>query len=777
MRKILLLVLLSLFIIPIAQATEVVFVSKYSSRSMDDTDTFNYYNKLVDRFDSGNVHIVQDSDVVENTSTWQDAYDDSSLVFVMSLSEDVLVTKTDKFCGNLSVVKSDLKGIIFAGNSTMKSSRYHSCLYDSTFALVTASSPNTRLLNDTVFITEGHEVTSGYTSSSPYKLGENYTIYVVKSLLKSGSPLGNVTGDPDGSGGVGFKNYTFLAVWEELTYRAATWGINSSDISGCASCLGWNIFDQLLGWASDTESMGFEIWTNKEFFIPGETISITITANVDIAALDGNITYPEETDQKLTFAGSGKEWTSQYPLYNEDPNGEYNITIKTGSVIKTLNISVDAFDIELTMVNRTDVTEITVRVINMNDAIIDDADVEINVTSPDEEVKTYSEQSGYFTINYYPEITGVYEVKVLAIDPYGRSEELEDVVILVSEPDIILNPDKLETTVNTAGDVQGSLNIRNNGVDRLTNIHASRGGDILSWIEFTERELGYLKPDESTTLEFVITVPDVAEGNHTGIITIITDQGSKEVSVTVEMKYAGELLVTPSNWEEWSKIGEVKSKNFAFKNTGRGDLSIESVKVLGDLSYYSTLGAYPDKLTIGQTKMVKLDIDTATAQVSDVKEKISGTLEITTNQGRESPVPIEITFVANMENKVGALSVDIDGIENDLASLQVKNIDVSDLEDDLVDIEAELEAATLMYTQGSFENSLSSYQQALEKIDNLKDEINDTNEQLRKSESNFVRNVVIIFFVIAIFAVGVVVFMRRRQGKKYDWLYKKWDKK
>ncbi|MBL7170098.1 MAG: hypothetical protein ISS48_03700, partial [Candidatus Aenigmarchaeota archaeon] len=219
----------------------VTFISKYGSRSMD-SQTLDYYEKIKQNY---NVYIVKDLSVSGNSQDWKTALDDSDLIFLISLSDEVLNETRDDFCKNLATTLNKSVGIAFAGNSVMSKDDFYGCIYTSHFNFAELWK-NSELLSNKVTITKLHEMTGDY-QKGDYNLGENKTIYPVISP-NNGDTLAIVNGDPDGLGARPAADYPLFVLWRGLRYNAVSWGITTSKLSGCSNCLDWKLLYQFLDW-------------------------------------------------------------------------------------------------------------------------------------------------------------------------------------------------------------------------------------------------------------------------------------------------------------------------------------------------------------------------------------------------------------------------------------------------------------------------------------------------------------------------------------------------
>ena len=270
MRKILLVILLILLVMPISQAAffyfdysnkkNATFVSKYDSRSMD-SQTLDYYEKIKENY---NIYIIKDSSVATNSQDWNEAYKNSNLIFVTNLNDYSINETKDGFCQNLAEILDESVGLVFTGNSLIfegnETDNISICLYTQYFNFAEGYN-NNKLIKNNFKISESHEITEGYLKKT-YNLGEEKNIYPIVSP-KNGLTLAIVNGDPDGSGSLSSEDYPLMILWQGITYNILSLGITTSKLTGCSECVGWDLFKQSLDWVSDKQNMGFDFETNK----------------------------------------------------------------------------------------------------------------------------------------------------------------------------------------------------------------------------------------------------------------------------------------------------------------------------------------------------------------------------------------------------------------------------------------------------------------------------------------------------------------------------------
>jgi len=767
MKKILCLLIL-LLIFPLAQARNAVFISKYDSAS-GDINTLNYYDVINDIF--SNVNITQDVEVKKNSTKWIDAYANADMIFVISLSDEMLKESRDVFCGNLSVVLNKTKGIVFAGNSNIFNNTIFGCPYTTYFNLASATK-NTELKNNSVKLNTTHQITSGYTINKIYNVKINDSFYPIVSP-NGGTILGTVYGDPDGSSSLPAGDYPFLVLWEGISNRISVWAMNTSELTDCSDCLGWNLFNQLLNWVSNTSDIGFKITTDKEVYYPDERIQINVNAPIDIGSITGTIYYPNNENHTLSFTGSGNGRSTVYLLGKNDPSGIYTIEVLADGLKKSKKVSVNAFYLNLEVDNQTANVNVRVNTTDSSGNIVN-VNLTVNITSPKGgKSNYYFENNGSVLITYDALESGEYTVNAKATDAYGRSDSKTKSFSVFLKANIKFIPGNITESVNKAVNITESVTIFNNATNNVTNTQIEKLGYIKNWVILTNTSLGNIGSKESKTLTFEIDVPDVEEGNYTGELKFIIDGATYILPITIKMLYSGILSVDPESWEGWIIKGQSKTIQFFLVNSGKGEVIIKSVDITGDLEDKISIIQKPEKVEAGENKSLKIEIKTSDISMGGLTEKFNNQLKITTDQGVYYPlISLNVNVVEDVDGKANDLLSVLEELDNNITTLK-KSIDVSSLEDKSLKIKTDLDEVKSSFDQEDYENAATQYESLELDVESLRSDIENAYIEIKERKPDYTI-IIILIVVVAIAGVIVFVYMRIQSEKKYNWLYQKW---
>jgi lipopolysaccharide export LptBFGC system permease protein LptF len=736
-----------------------------------DANTLDYYDRINDYFSP--VLIVQDTEVKENSTLWRNAYENADLVFITSLSDDMLNTSRDEFCESLSILLTQIKGIVFAGNSSIVSDSIYGCLYTPYFNLAVASN-NTELRSDSVKLIESHKITEGYIIDNTYHVRNQDSIYTIVNPVGA-IILGTVNGDPDGSGPMPIADYPFLVVWEGTGHRTAVWGINTSMLTGCTNCLGWKLFDQLLKWVSETKDIGYKIFTDRETYYPEEIINIDVKSPANMSEVTGTIHYPDGTKYALYFTGSGKEWHSIYLLNKEDPNGNYTIEVIADSVKKSKTIYVNAFDLNININNQTRNVTISISVTDKYGSIVN-VDLTVNITSPKGETNNYYfENDGSVSLSHYVKESGEYTLSVNAIDAYGRSLSKTERFSFRFRPNITFIPENITEVVYGPINLTKMVSIFNDGSDVVTNVNITKSGVIEGWIELENTSLGEIQPNESKILRFNVSVPDVEKGEYTGVIKFLFDSEEYVLSINILMKYPGNLSVEPKYWRGWFLRGQSKTIQFFLSNSGRGEVVIESISVSGDLKERTSIVEQPSKIDPGMNESLKLEIR-ADVMIEDLTEELSGNLKIVTDQGVYYPlISLRVTVVKDLREEADRLSQELEGLESNITLLE-KTVDVSTMKNSLMNIRSDLNRVRNLYSQENYEDAVTLYESVESDVEKLKTDVLRTHTEIEKKKEMYKRIIIIFLVLVVVVLIAVLLFRKISRERKYAWLYKKWKR-
>lgn len=751
----------------------VTFISKYSSRSMD-TQTLDYYEKISQRY---GVYIIKDSLVASNDQSWKSAYKNSSIIFVISLSNETLNQTRDNFCRNLAVVLNESVGIVFAGNSLTysgnQSSNTSGCLYTQYFNF-TGGYNNTELVKNEVKIANQDEITAGYELKT-YNLGEEKTVYPVMDP-KTARVLVNVNEDPDGTGTLPPADYPLVVLWRGLKYNILSWGITTSNLSGCGNCLEWNLFNQALEWISDTKNMGFIVRIDRSEYFPSDRISIDAFSNVSMQNVSGKIIYPNSKSYDLAFFGSGNSWNSVYLLQDEDPAGEYKISVVADKLEFQTKISVRVMNINLNIDNSTEKVRVSIDLKDKYGKNLENSNIGVNLKRPSNIEERYNfTNSSSAVLVYNVTESGNYSVGVVASDSKGRIETAIKSFYFRLKPNITFMPNNITETFNDATNFTRTLTIFNKGSDILTNITPRKEGDIKDWVQIDTIPFS-LNPGNSTILNLNISVPEIAEGVYTGFLNFTTDRGFNILPISINLDYLGELSVSPSSQTEWIPLEQAKEIELTLSNFGKGSLEIKSIIPDEQLSNWVYVQNKPSLIIPNGRAQARILISTEGVTITDVLKTVSGSIEITSDLGVYYPSPtLTINIISDIPKRVESFYPNIIETEKSIEELKEK-VDVSGFEADVKKVREKIENTKELYENGQFESSYQMYNSIEPDISNLKNSIEKKKEQLKQNRERTIMSIIVFFAIIIVAIVGYIIYKKVKESGEYSWLYKKWKR-
>jgi hypothetical protein len=749
-------------------ARKIAFISKYSSRSMDQA-TYAYYNRLATRYSSENVSIIQDSQVLNGNTSWNETVDSNDLFFVMSLSDMALGANRTEFCRNLASVLKRTKGIVFAGNSSAYiSANLYGCVYTSYFGFADAA--NNLQTSSTVKVVREHPVTVGY-ELREYNLSQTSTIYTIRSPKKDGLDLANAA------------SYPFLMVWENVTYRAAVWGIENPDLE-CSSCLGWNIFDNMIAWVANREDMGIKIDFDKSAYAVGDTIEITVRSPVSVSSVTGKITYPDGKEYNLAFFGSGKIWNASYPLLKTDPPGEYTVSVKADDDTKITKARVKIFKIDITISNRTDGADIFIDVFDFSGNQLKNVSLDVGITYPSGRKIVYGFVSNQtIHIDFKTTEDGNHTLLITGTDGSGRTDyETGDFWVETLKPlPLALDPDSVDEDVTAPANLSQVVDIQNNGNVSITNISITKLGNAtaVAWIRLLNSTLPDIPVNGSSKLYFDIRVPVVGEGEYLGTIRISAKQGFKEIPIQLKVTLKATLSITPASFSEYIPIGDKILKEFVLENKGNVNLTVREVMLEGNVANIDHKIEKPNKILVGTQEKMKITLDTSDLVLTAVSKRYSGSVSIETDRLKES-LPANITVIKDLVKELSPIQSLLSKAEANISKLSQSTLEESDVEAKVVSAKGMINDVKNLYQDKNYGDALTKFDSLESKVNEIVDEV--LNLQDVEYEKNklprLAMNALLIFFVsIAVFLV-VIWFINRRgvSGDQYSWLYKKYMK-
>jgi len=779
-------------------ADSAVFVSRWDSRPPPFSHIYDYYTKLRDKFST--VTIVKDTEVTSNTNKWKTAYENSELVFVIDVSDEVLTTQRNKFCKNLDDVLKDMKGIIFAGNSALYSSdEKFGCPYTDYFNF-SYPSINTYLTNDKVMIFKEHLITEGYDIYEDYNLEIEDSIYTINFprgnydilAVVSGPALPTTTTTtippgppfPPQSGSIlDLGYYPAITIWEGITYRGIVWSLNTSKID-CNDCLGWKVFYQALDWVSDVEEMGIKMMTNKEIYTQGDIIEVNVSANANITEVDGVITFPDGRTETVYFTGSGKLWKGFFTLLSEDPDGNYRIDVNADDVHVSKNVTVRSFYLTINVKEEVkNKAMIRINVINQSNGYYKNVNVTVKITDPKGMNSTYTTKdnsivnynNGTFSLFFNLIRTGKYIIFANATDSFGRSSTETQEFMFYPEMNVKFFPENFTKKVSGPQKIKSQkVKITNKGSENLTNINLIGKGDIASWIELYNTSLPEIEPNKFDYFYFNITIPDnTPEGEYTGSIEISTNMGVKEFQITITVEYTGTLSVSPKSWTETIKKGMDISKEFTLANNGKGTVNIISIETSDSIEQFIEFDQKPTFINPDSSTKLKVKIKSSGVYISDLSLSKSGTIDIKTNYNNES-IRVMFTIVKDLSNEADSLISDLQKVESKTDRLSGAT-DVSSIKDKINDLRSLLDEVKSLYSQGEYDDALTKLNSAMMSLDKIDSEVTQLEEQVKQEQQNRIKKITTtVVGTIVLVIVGWIVATKVIPKRKYDWLYKKW---
>ncbi len=770
MKRLAIFLTLLFLLIPIVQSKNAVFVSQYSSTSMD-SRTLAYFLKVRENF---NVTIVSENEIIKNTATWKNTLNSTDLVFVTSLSDVALQENRSSFCGNLSVALNRTKGIVFAGESLKYTSdTFKGCIYTSQFNLAD-NYVNDQISNFIVRIAAQHQITSGYDLVN-YNLNMYDRIFPVNAPI-GGTTLGTVNGDPDGSGPLSSGDYPFLIIWEGLTYRVGTWGITTQEIEGCVRCLEWKLFHQLLEWVSNTSDMGFKIKTDKETYSQGEQIFITVESPVDIGKPTGKIKYPNKQEFDLTFFGSGikKIWNSNYYLLDSDPDGKYTIEVEYPNFKTKKEITAKAFEIDLSFDNK---TKDIIIAANISTNILTPLtfDIDITITKPSGSKLTRPIKNTTSTsIVFEATESGKYLVSANATDQFKRTDSTTSDFYFSLTTNLTFTPPIIEIIRFKPENITDIITIKNNVHFNITNINISATGNVSDYIELEYTMIKVIPPNLTETLTFTISTPaDI--GVYTGAIRFTFKDGEEELPITVKIIEPGILIIQPQALNIWIMLNEEVTLNLDLINGGETTINITEINLIGDLIERSTILASPNILEPEERSELIIQVNSGGVIIIDKIETLQGSVGILMADGQLEYIDLTINVVEPLDDEFSRVDNVVASVKDTLNQYKDR-IDTSKYFSELQEIEDDIETARNYYEGGSFEEAIQNFNLAENALNDLNQRIQSEIEGKPSKESNLTGNIMILF-VIIIAAIGGWLFYSRYWTKRgYKWLYKKWGR-
>jgi hypothetical protein len=776
MRRTLILSLIILLLIPLIQAGGVpqtkiaTFISKYSTRSMDE-QTLDYYQKIEEDYD---VYIIEDLQVATNSPQWKTLSQISDLIFLINLNDEVLNETRDSFCKNLAPVLNETVGLIFAGNSVMfegdENSNISSCLYTKHFDFA-GGIRNTGIITDTINITASHPIAQSY-SEKLYKLKESGKIHPVVSPKKA-IVLAKVTGDPDGYGPFPSGDYPLITLWQGINHNALSFGITTSELTRCFDCLNWDLFEQALNWTSSEENMGYDLTTDKDTYFLDERVEINVESHVEIKDVQGKIIYPDGEAYDLLFFGSGNEWDGLYLFQEDDPPGNYIISTTIEGLNRRKNIDVKAMRINLEIDNSSEPVLINSDFKDKygREMVVSKADLTIRKPSGNE-VSYRFNNTDSLSFLYNVTESGYYVVTVQAEYTFGKSQVKTENFYFKLRPKLEFTPSNMTETVNEKVNLTKSIIIKNLGNETVSDIKPVRGGEIGSWINFNESSFG-LDPGNSTQFNFNISMLQSQERVYTGYINFSSENGFNLFPITIELNYLGNLEVTPLSFEEKMTMGDAKEIEFWLENKGKGSLRIDSVTASTGIEKWVEITNQP-QFIIANGRVPLRMVLTMDEPLTETFKEVDGTININTESGSYQPSPsVKLKLYSDIATEADSFYPRLIEIEKEVEDLSTKT-DVESFEEEIESIRAKIMNTQDLYNNGQLESAYGMYNGIGTELEELKKQVEERESELKEGKRTVIRTVIIIGIIIVVVIVGYKVYKSVRGNMEYGWLYDKW---
>ncbi|MBD3155500.1 MAG: hypothetical protein GF368_02495 [Candidatus Aenigmarchaeota archaeon] len=776
MRRILILSLILLILIPLNQAGGVpntktaVFISKYSTRSMDE-QTLDYYQRIEEYYD---VYILEDTLVTKNDPKWKAYSQVSDLIFLINLNDEALNETRDSFCKNLSPALNESVGLVFAGNSVIfkgdENSSVSSCLYTEYFNFA-ESFRNTEIASNSIDITSSHPITEGYSETS-YNLKENKKIYPVV-YPKEGIVLAEVTGDPDGYGPLSSGNYPLITLWQGINHNTVSFGITTSKITRCYDCLNWEIFDQALNWASNDENMGYELSTDKDTYFLDERIEIKTESHVEIKDVDGKIIYPTGEVYDLLFIGSENEWRSLYLLQDEDPPGEYIISTNIEGLNRMKKINVKKMILDLEVDNNTEPILITSDFKDKYGRNLEVSSAKLIISKPSglQEIYQFNDTDS-ISLSYDVTESGNYFVMVEAeYEPDKKQIGVKNFYFKLS-PKLKFIPRNITKKFNERINFTESIMITNIGNEGVSNINPIKDGEISNWINFNQTPFT-IGPGNSTEFNFGISVLGYQERTYTGYINFSSENGFNIFPINIQLDYLGNLEITPLSFEESLTINEAKEVEFLLENTGKGNLGIESISMSPEIEGWVEISNRP-KFIIPNGEVPLRAVIVVDRPLTQTFKQIDGSINIRTENGLHSPPPsIKLKLYSDIATEVETFYPRLIEIEKRVEYLKEKT-DVETFEQEIERLRTKIMNTQDLYNNEQLETSYEMYTEVEKEVEDLRKQVEETENKLEENKKRLIRLLIILGIIVIVGIIGYKAYKKIKGNKEYGWLYKKW---
>ena len=749
----------------------IAFISKESSRSMTNLDLQNYFTHLANL--GYTIYIINDSQVVDNTTTWKSVCNIVNTFFVMGVS-DYAASKWNNFTQNLNSCLSahERFGVFYGGNVL-------TLIFDDGTKVSTIKA-NYTFINST-----GKWVNLSF-ENGVYHFPEQY-VYVLNS---SQNPQGvyNYPGviayteaDLDENGDEPLRNHSLVMVKEELNYRVVFWGFNTSNLSCSSDCIGWRLFDDLMEWLTDFDSLGFRISSDKSYYRPGETVRIRVSGRVNVTRypIQGKVERPDGVNDSLSFSvcDDSKSYCSSYPLLSTDPDGRYLIHVTVFPLSDTNHFWVESLNVSTNVSYNLTRGIFRVNVTFLNGTPAVHCNVSLFFSSPNEteEVERMDEEGyGVYYYSFELDETGEYGFEG-NVSCYGYIGHYAYKVNLTKLPNITFAPQEMNVVMSVGSSDLICFNISNNEDRNLTNVVLSLEGNGTNFTTLETNSIN-LTFNEPSRLCLNVTIPlDANKGNYT--LNVLLENFSYRYPINIEVLKFGKLNVLTPNVELFVVESNSESTTILIRNDGGDVLNITNVYATGDISSLVSINVSKQQLEPSEVGKIELIVSAPELSNETLEEIYSGDLIIETDSN-ETPsgyVLVSIHVVVDVTRTIDEMRNKLSEISEKLSKVEGEDIDVYIQE--ITKLDEDLNEIYDKFSKGDYESSISLLEMKREELASLESEVESFVKEVEEKKTQSAITTILIFIGI-LFAIVVVYFFsfKMRKSEGYEWLYKKWGK-
>jgi hypothetical protein len=454
---------------------------------------------------------------------------------------------------------------------------------------------------------------------------------------------------------------------------------------------------------------------------------------------------------------------------------------------QTAMVQVQAFEIRVSITNRTDGANITIDVFDLKGNRLTDVELNVTLKYPSERNITYNFVSNQ-TINMTFNTTenGRFDLLVIGIDRYGRMEGIMG-SFLVLKPtvlNLILDPEGFNETLSVPVNLSYSVDIKNNGTANVTNISVIKSGTVGNWIYLFNATLPNIPVNGTSKIYFDLRIPAVNEGNYSGAVRIFSTEGMKEIPIYVKVKASLTLNITPSSWTEYIPIKSKISKEFILENKGNANLTVLDVELEGDIDEIGHTIGKPSKILVGAKEKMNVSFDTSKLTLTSASVRYSGSISVETDKV-EKTIPVTITVMKDLTQELSPFQTLLTAAETNVSKLSSSTLEGSEVNDNIRDVRSLISDVKSLYEKGNYKDALAKFDSLKSKLEELIKEV----LRLQEVEAKKGEFPKLVMNILAIAVVSVVIFLlviwfinSKRGGKKvpsedrYSWLYRKYRK-